>query len=82
MVITSRIENFCLIDQLFSEKEIYQAFLARNILLSGIRNCIIRKKTSGLHKSSKSNKEIMDISICQYLNNIYWYKSEKQFLLY
>ena len=38
MVINSRIKYFCLIDQLFSEKEIYQAVLARNILLSGIRN--------------------------------------------
>ena len=43
MVATSKIETFCLIDQLFWEKEIYQAVLPRNTLLSGIRNTIRKK---------------------------------------
>ena len=45
MVVTSKTETFCLIDQLLWEKKIYQAILARNTLLSGIRNKI-RKKIS------------------------------------
>ena len=43
MVVISKIETFCLIDQLFQEKKIYQGVLARNTLLSGIRNYIIKK---------------------------------------
>ena len=43
LVVISKIEAFCLIDQLFREKKIYQAVLARNTLLSGIRNYIIKK---------------------------------------
>ena len=45
MVVTSKIKTFCLIDQFLWEKKIYQAVLARNTLLSGIRNTI-RKKIS------------------------------------
>ena len=45
MVVTSKIETFCLNSQLFLEKKIYQAVLARNTLLSGIRNAV-RKKIS------------------------------------
>ena len=40
MVVTSKIETFCLIAQLFWEKKIYQAVLARNTLLLVIRNTI------------------------------------------
>ena len=43
MVVISKIETFCHIDQFFREKKIYQAVLARNTLLSGIRNYIIKK---------------------------------------
>ena len=75
MVVISKIEIFCLIDQLFREKKIYQAVLARNTLLSGIRNYIIKKLGNNIRKLWK-------MSICQYLNNISWHKSEKQLLLY
>ena len=44
MVVTSKIETFCLIDQLFWEKKIYKAVLARNTLLLGIRNTIRKKE--------------------------------------
>ena len=43
MVVTSKIETFCLIDQFLWEKKIYQAVLARNTLLSGIRNTVRKK---------------------------------------
>ena len=43
MVVISKIETFCLIDQLFQEKKIYEGVLARNTLLLGIRNYIIKK---------------------------------------
>ena len=66
-VLTSKIETFCLIARLFLEKKIYRAVLARNNLLSGIRNTIRKKKylshvirKSRFNESSKSNKKIME----------------------
>ena len=43
MVVNSKIETFRLIAQLFLEKKIYQAVLARNTLLSRIRNTVRKK---------------------------------------